>query len=136
MEVLNIAFYEYEETLTPIACAECGSEHMEHPFDTTFCSHQCYKTFFDFINNHSYDNEPFERQIFAKADDDYDEDANEDFEYDEEEYDDACSCLSYETYLSIYTYLKRGKRTTKLLKNRILVKSSEKYGSLYRTGTV
>lgn len=115
MEVLNTAFFEPEDS--PCACAECGSEHMDHPYETSFCSSHCYTVFFDFIN----DNEPVERQVFVTVYDD----------------DDNMSCASDETFLSIYTYVRVGKKHySKQLKNRIVVKVSEKYGSAYDTGTV
>jgi hypothetical protein len=131
MDALNTAFFEEEDILIT-CCVECDSEHMEHPFDTSFCSHKCYTSFFEFINQNYYDNEPVERQVFANVNDDYD--ANEDFEYDD---DDNLSCASDETYLSIYTYVRIGRKSRiRQLKNRILVKVSEKYGSAYDTGTI
>jgi hypothetical protein len=131
MDVMNTAFYESEDIYH--ACAECGSTHMQHPFDTSFCSQVCYTTFYNFINEYAYDNEPVERH------EDYDQGRNPTVgEYDDEyEYDDDnMSCASDETYLSIYTYERRGKHCSRQLKKRILVKVSEKYGAAYDTGTV
>jgi hypothetical protein len=45
--------------------------------------------------------------------------------------DDNSSCASDETMLSIYTYERRGKHKSKQLKDRIKVKTIEKYGYPY-----
>ena len=140
-ELLNTAFVEQEQN-SPVACVECGSTHMEQSYDTSFCSPQCHTVFFNFINNHCYDFEPIERQVFANAGDEdekeceYDNDC--DYDDDECEYDndDGLSCASDETFLSIYTYESYGKHRIRQLKDRFIVKISEKYGSSYNTRTV
>ena len=94
------------ETLTdipffeePLCCSKFCRECQSPSFTNDFCSERCCMDF-----------------CYKDDDDDH---------YDD---DDNSSCASDETMLSIYTYERRGKHKSKQLKNRIKVKSVEKYG--------
>jgi hypothetical protein len=102
-KLTDIPFFE-EALYSSKICRVCHTTSFTNDFCSERCCMEfCYKDFDYHYDDHNYD-------------------------YD----DDNSSCASDETMLSIYTYVSYGKKhRTKQLKNRIKVKTVEKYGYNY-----